>query len=444
MANKIPSAVDAEKSVLGAILLDNQTAPNIFDEISEYDFFEKNHATIFQAMKDLYHDRKSIDSTSLKSLLEHKAQLDQVGGLTYVLELADYTVSTDHIETYIEIVKDMSLKRDVIKMAQELATQGLTTDINSAHYLDQVESAILSLSQRRKVGAFKPIDEIISDVTEKIHHLQNQKGEVTGLKTGYATLDKFTNGLQPEELIILAARPAVGKSAFAMNLALNAAKFNKGGKAGVAIFSLEMSNEQLVTRMISSMSHIENSKLRTGYLSPQEWRNFEAMTNILNDYNIYFDDSSSSNINEIRAKCRRLAQDGKLDFVVIDYLQLIHAQGSNRQEEVSKISRSLKQMAKELRVPVLALSQLSRDVEKSTDKRPSLAHLRESGSIEQDADIVMFIHREEYYQAASDGEQTGQTEILIKKNRQGRIGDINFIFAPQYSRFDEQSNIEEQ
>jgi replicative DNA helicase len=228
-----------------------------------------------------------------------------------------------------------------------------------------------------------------------------------------------------------------------MNLALNAAKYNKGGKAGVAIFSLEMSNEQLVTRMIASMSHIENSKLRTGFLTPQEWRNYENMTGILNDYNIYFDDSSSSNINDIRAKCRRLAQEGKLDFVVIDYLQLIHADGNNRQEEVSKISRALKQMAKELRIPVLALSQLSRDVEKSTDKRPTLAHLRESGSIEQDADIVMFIHREEYYAASSDGAQTGQTEILVRKNRQGRIGEINFIFSPQYSRFDEQSNIEE-
>jgi len=444
MSTKVPHALDAEKSVLGAILLDSQTAPNIFDEVAESDFYINAHQLIFRAMKDLYNERKSIDYTSLKSTLEHKAQLETVGGLSYILELSEYTVTVDHIETYIEIVKDMSLKRDVIKVTQELAAQGLTTDINSATYLDKVEGAILSLSQRRKVGAFKDIEEVVTEVTEKLHHLQNQKGEVTGLKTGYATLDKYTNGLQPEELIILAARPAVGKSAFAMNLALNAAKLNKGGKAGVAIFSLEMSNEQLATRMISSMSNIENSKLRTGYLTPQEWRNYENMTSILNEYNIFFDDSSSSNVNEIRAKCRRLAQEGRLDFVVIDYLQLIHAEGSNRQEEVSRISRSLKQMAKELRVPVLALSQLSRDVEKTADKRPTLAHLRESGSIEQDADIVIFIHREEYYATQTDGEQTGQTEILIRKNRQGRIGDINFIFAPQFSRFDEQSPIEEQ
>lgn len=443
MANKIPNAVDAEKSVLGAILLDSQTAPNIFDEISESDFYLSQHAIIFRAMKDLFDGRKSIDYTSLKSILEHKSQLETIGGLSYILELSEYTVSIDHIETYIEIVKDLSLKRDVIRVAQELATQGLTTDINSAEYLDKVEGAILSLSQRRKVGAFKSVEDIVGDVTEKLHFLQNQKGEVTGLKTGYATLDKYTNGLQPEELIILAARPAVGKSAFAMNIALNAAKFNKGGKAGVAIFSLEMSNEQLVTRMISSMSHIENSKLRTGYLSAQDWRNYENMTGILNDYNIYFDDSASSNINDIRAKCRRLAQEGKLDFVVIDYLQLIHSEGNNRQEEVSRISRALKQMAKELRIPVLALSQLSRDVEKTADKRPTLAHLRESGSIEQDADIVIFIHREEYYNQSNDGDQTGQTEILVRKNRQGRIGDIKFIFSPQYSRFDEQSNMDE-
>ncbi|CDR31342.1 Replicative DNA helicase [Acholeplasma oculi] len=446
MASRIPNAVDAEKSVLGAIFLDSRTAPNIFDQIHESDFFLSQHAVIYQAMKDLFNSRKDIDLTSVKSTLEHKGQLDTVGGLTYILELSEYTVSVSHIDTYIEIVKDLSLKRDVIKITQELATKGLTSDIESAEYLDAVETAVLSLSQRRKVGAFKPIPEIVQEVREKMHHLHNNKGDVTGLKTGFTTLDKFTNGFQPEELIIIAARPAVGKSAFAMNLALNCATKNKNGKAGVAIFSLEMSNEQLVTRMISSMSNIENSKLRTGFLTPQEWRNFETFTDILNEYQIFFDDSSSSNINEIRAKCRRLSQEGKLDLVVIDYLQLIQAdmnKGSNRQEEVSKISRALKQMARELKIPVVALSQLSRDVEKSADKKPTLAHLRESGSIEQDADIVMFIHRDEYFNPKQEGEQSGHTELLVRKNRQGQIGDIKFIFSPQYSRFQEQSSVDE-
>ncbi|WP_025725077.1 replicative DNA helicase [Acholeplasma granularum] len=446
MTSRIPNAVDAEKSVLGAIFLDQQTAPNIFDEIRETDFYLNQHILIFQAMKDLFKERKSIDYTSVKSVLEHKSQLETVGGLLYLLELSEYTVSIDHLETYIEIVKDFSLKRDVIKVTQELATQGLTTDVNSAEYLDKVEQAILSLSQRRKVGQFTQLSEIVKSVSEKLHFLQNNKGEVTGLTTGYKTLDKFINGLQPEELIILAARPAVGKSALAMNIALNAAAKNKGGKAGVAIFSLEMSNDQLVSRMISNISNIENSKLRTGYLTATEWRNFEIFTERLNTYNIYFDDSSSSNINDIRAKCRRLAQEGKLDFIVIDYLQLISVdsnKSTNRQEAVSRISRELKQMAKELKVPILALSQLSRDVEKSDDKKPTLAHLRESGSIEQDADIVIFIHREDYYNQGAEGENSGQTEILVRKNRQGRIGDIKFIFTPQYSRFQEQSNLEE-
>ncbi len=447
MSSRIPNAVDAEKSVLGAIFLDNHTAPNIFDEIKEDDFFLVQHTYIYQAMKDLYNSRKDIDFTSVKTTLEHKSQLETVGGLSYLLELSDFTVSLEHIETYIEIVKDFSLKRDVIKVTQELATSGLTTDIESSAYLDKVESAILSLSQRRKVGAFKPLPEIVKGVSEKLRFLNTHKGDVTGLKTGFTTLDEYTNGLQPEELIILAARPAVGKSAFAMNIALNAATHNKNGKAGVAIFSLEMSNEQLVTRMISSMSNIENSKLRTGKLTPQEWRQYETFTELLNEYNIYFDDSASSNISDIRAKCRRLAQEKKLDLVVIDYLQLIRADESknaNRQEEVSRISRALKQMAKELKVPVLALSQLSRDVEKSADKKPTLAHLRESGSIEQDADIVMFIHRDEYFNVKKDQEQSGDTEILVRKNRQGRVGDIKFIFAPQYSRFSEQSKVDDQ
>lgn len=446
MASKLPNSIDAERSVLGAIFLDAKTAPAIFDSVREEDFFDQNHMMIYQTMKDLFNARKDIDYSSVSSVLQHKGQLETIGGLNYLLELSNYTVSLEHLDTYIDIVRDFSLKRDVIKVTQGLATDGLTSDIESAQYLDRVEAQILALSQRRKVGVFKPVPEIVKEVRDKMHFLQHHKGGITGLTTGFTTLDSFINGLQPEELIVLAARPSMGKSALAMNIALNAAMYNKEGKAGVAIFSLEMSNEQLVTRMISSLTNIENSKLRTGFLTPQEWKQFELYTERINSHNIFFDDSSSSNISEIRAKCRKLAQEKKLDLVVIDYLQLIHADGSknaNRQEEVSKISRALKQMAKELKVPVIALSQLSRDVEKSTDKRPLLAHLRESGSIEQDADIVMFIHREEYYNRKKDQEQSGDAEIIVAKNRQGRIGEIRFIFSTQHSRFAERSNIDD-
>lgn len=444
MANKLPQSLEAEKSVLGAMFLDQKTVPSILDEVREEDFFDQSHLMIFQSIKDLFHQRKNIDYTSVTSNLESKGQLETVGGLGAIIELSNYTVSLEHLETYIEIIKDFSLRRDVIKVTQGLATDGLTSDISAADYLDRVESQILSLSQRRKVGAFKPVPEVVKDIKEKMLYLQNNKGNITGLTTGFTTLDAHTNGLQPEELIILAARPSMGKSAFAMNLAVNAAMYNKNGKAGVAIFSLEMSNEQLATRMISSLSNIENSKLRTAHLTAQEWKQFELYTDRLNSYNIFFDDSSSASISEIRAKCRKLSQEKKLDLVVIDYLQLIRGDDSknpNRQEEVSKISRSLKQMAKELKVPVIALSQLSRDVEKTADKRPLLAHLRESGSIEQDADIVMFIHRDDYYNR--EGEPTGDAEVIIAKNRQGKIGDIKFIFASQYSRFSERSDLEE-
>src|SRR5690606_36573987 len=443
MASKLPHSSEAEKSVLGAIFLDNNQAPAIFDAVREEDFFDPNHQFIYQAMKDLFQNRRDIDITSISSHLQNKGQLETVGGISYLLELSNFTVSVEHIETYIDIVKDYSLKRDVIQVTQSLATDGLTIDIDSIEYLDKVESMVLQLSQRRKVGGFKPVPEIIKEVRDKMHFLQSNKG-VTGLSTGFTTLDEYMNGMEPEALIIIAARPSMGKSAFAMNLALDAAMYNKGGKAGVAIFSLEMSNEQLVSRMISSLSNIENSKLRTGHLTSQEWKHFELYTERIQNYNIFFDDSTASNINEIRARCRKLAQEKKLDLVVIDYLQLIHADmrgNASRQEEVSKISRALKQMAKELKVPVIALSQLSRDVEKTGDKKPLLAHLRESGSIEQDADIVMFIHRDEYYNR--DKEPSGDAEIILAKNRQGRIGSIKFIFQTQYSRFAERANIDE-
>ncbi len=439
MAKILPHSIEAEKSILGAIFLDPSCAPTVFDSLSEHDFFDANLIIIFQAIKDLFTTRKEIDYTSVSAQLNHKAQLDQVGGLSVLIELSNYTVSLEHLETYISIVKDYSLKRDVIRVTQELSTTGLTSDIDATKYIDDVESAIMSLSQRRKVGVFKAVEEVVSDIRDKMKTLQHNKGGITGLTTGFSNLDKRINGLQPEELIILAARPAMGKSALAMNMAFNAAKLNKNGRCGVAIFSLEMSNEQLVTRMISSMTNIDNSKLRTGFLTPQEWKHFENQTDVLNNLNIYFDDSATVNIADIRAKCRRLYQEGKLDFVVIDYLQLIKAddRSSSRQEEVSKISRSLKQMAKELKIPVLALSQLSRDVEKTEDKKPTLAHLRESGSIEQDADIVMFIHRDEYYSKTK--EPTGNAEVIIAKNRQGSTGTVEFLLALQHSRFTERS-----
>ena len=271
---------------------------------------------------------------------------------------------------------------------------------------------------------------------------RDKKGGITGLRTGFSNLDSLTAGLQPEELIILAARPSMGKSAFAMNLALNVAKRNKDGQAGVAIFSLEMSNEQLAGRMLSSESNIENTKIKTGHLTPREWQFLEGGMQSLAKLHIAFDDSAAVTVSDIRAKCRKLSQEGKLDFVVIDYLQLIKGEtrSGNRQEEVAKISRGLKQMARELKVPILALSQLSREVEKREDKRPVLADLRESGSIEQDADIVMFLYRKDYYER-DEKNLTGEVDLSVAKNRQGIAGITqHFMFDTAYSRFTAQAD----
>ena len=293
---------------------------------------------------------------------------------------------------------------------------GLTKKIRATDYIDDTEEKIFDLVRRRKASEFVRINQVVGEVKEKAESRKN-KGALTGLSTGFGIMDQITSGLQPEELIILAARPSMGKSAFAMNIALNVAKHNKDQKASVAVFSLEMSNEQLVGRMMASESRVENRKIKTGELTPKEWQFVDSAVESLGRLNVFFDDSSAISVQDIRSKCRKLRQEGKLDFVVIDYLQLIKGDdskgGVNRQEEVAKISRQLKTMARELKIPVMALSQLSRGVEKRDDKRPVLADLRESGSIEQDADIVLFLYRDEYYSHGK--EDNGETELSFAK-----------------------------
>lgn len=444
MAKKMPHHVDAERAILGSILLEPKSMSMIVDQMDAQRFYDQKHVLIYEAMRNLFEEGQSIDYASLSSNLEAKESLVKAGGLDYLVELTQFVPSSHHIETYIDLVRSAALKRDIIKVASDIAEEGLSSDLKANDFLDLAETRIFELSKQRKIGFFTDLKSIVAEVKEKTEQNRDRKSGITGLATGYESLDKSTSGLQPEELIILAARPAMGKSAFAMNLATNIAKRNKNGKAGVAIFSLEMSNDQLVTRMISNEAGIENSKLRSGHLTPAEWTLLENKTDILNHLNVYFDDSASSSINDIRAKCRKLSQEGNLDFVVIDYLQLIGAddRSGNRQEEVSKISRALKQMARELKIPVMALSQLSRSVETREDKTPLLSDLRESGSIEQDADIVMFLYREEYYKKGdTPGASTAQ--LIIAKNRQGSLGNLNFVFAPQYSRFTQQINREE-
>lgn len=441
----LPHYYEAEQSVLGVILLNPKQITSVIDQLNKDDFYVLSHSLIYDAMISLYREDLTIDYASIAAKLENEQNLGKAGGIDYLLLLTELVPATSHLETYINLVKDGSLKRQVIKTAEKILDDGYDGKYNASDYIDDAEARIFELAQKRKTTLFLTLREVISEVKEKTEKNRDKKGGITGLQTGFSNLDNITNGLQPEELIILAARPSMGKSAFAMNLALNVAKRNDDGKARVAIFSLEMSNEQLVSRMLSSESNIENTKIRTGALSSREWQFLEAGMQSLSRLPIVFDDSSAVTVQDIRAKCRKIAQEDRLDFVVIDYLQLIKGdeRSGNRQEEVAKISRSLKQMAKELKVPILALSQLSREVERREDKMPILADLRESGSIEQDADIVMFLYRADYY-AKDEESKTGEVELKIAKNRQGITGSKLFYrFDTEYSRFTAQSDRED-
>jgi replicative DNA helicase len=442
MAKSLPHHHEAEQSVLGTIFLDPKEIVSVVDQLNNEDFFEQAHQLIFEAMKELHNNTMKIDYTSVAAKLEEGQNLQKAGGMKYLLALSETVPSTKHLETYVELVRDGSMKRQVIQLASEILETGYSGDMDANEYLTLAEESIFALAQKRKTSEFSELADVIREVKEKTEKNRDKKGGITGLRTGFSNLDQLTAGLQPEELIILAARPSMGKSAFAMNLALNVAKRNKDGQSGVAIFSLEMSNEQLAARMLSSESNIENNKIKTGHLTSREWQFLEGGMQSLSKLHISFDDSAAVSVADIRAKCRKLSQEGKLDFVVIDYLQLIKGddRSGNRQEEVAKISRSLKQMARELKIPILALSQLSREVEKREDKRPVLADLRESGSIEQDADIVMFLYRNDYY-VHNPENKTGEVELSIAKNRQGMAGiRLGFRFDTEFSRFTAQSD----
>lgn len=439
MVKQLPNSLEAEQTILSLMIMNQNTVGQIIDSLFDEDFFDTRNRLIFQAIKDLYNNGSVISLTTVTNQLKDKKQFSKAGDMAYLLSVTSLVTSESHLYTYVSIVKDNSIKRQVIETAQAIADRGLTNhSLLASEFLDSAEAEIFAISQRRRSSEFNEIGPIIDKVKKTIEDARD-KSEISGLRTGISKLDQLTKGFQPEELIILAARPGMGKSALAMNLAINIAKHNKGGKAGVAIFSLEMNNEQLVMRMLSHETNINNNTLKSGYLTHQDWQQFELRTQHLRSYNIFFDDSSASNLSEIRTKCRKLKQEGKLEFLIIDYLQLISEKGVNRQEQVSAISRSLKQLARELKIPVLALSQLSREIEKRSkeDRRPVLADLRESGSIEQDADIVMFLYREDVYEPELRGESHSNTELIIQKNRSGGLGSVDLLFFPEYSRFSE-------
>lgn len=440
----VPCNVEAEIALIGCILMDENLIIELSDILIPDDFYDAKNRLIYRTMLNLSKEGKNIDVTTVVSTLEANHLLEQCGGIDYLSSIADRSYSTLNFESYCDLVSEAAMKRTTIQKLTKLAQDGYDSKVEAFDYVDLVEKEVFELSKRRKVDSFKPISVVSKTVMTNTEQNSSRTDEVVGLDTGFGCLNKYTQGFQPGQLIILAARPAMGKSAMAMNLAVRVARANKGGRATVAIFSLEMSAEQLVERMIACDSNIRLNNIKNGRIGTKnDWTRFNTACNNLGQLNLYFDDSSDASISSIRAKCRKLASDTGLDFIVIDYLQLIESDNMNsratQQERVSKISRSLKLMARELNVPVLALSQLSREVEKRDDKKPIMADLRDSGSIEQDADIVMFLYREDYYNKSST--RKNEADLIISKNRSGSTNNgLPFMFTGEYSRFTEKKD----
>lgn len=444
--NLPPQNIEAEQAVLGAIFLNTDALADAMEYVEADDFYRRAHQILFQAMVDLNNDGEAIDVLTVQNYLTTNNQLDDVGGVAYIAELATSVPTAANAGYYAKIVEEKSMLRRLISTATNIITQANNGDDDVPSLLDSAERQIMDVSERRNRSGFREIKDVLNETLSDIDRLSQQSEDITGLPTGYREFDKMTAGLQPDNLIILAARPAVGKTAFALNIAQNVATSTD---TSVAIFSLEMSAESLVNRMLCAEGSINANHLRTGQLDEGEWQNLIVAMGALSNTSIFIDDTPGIKMAEIRAKCRRLAKEkGNLGLVVIDYLQLI--EGSNkesRQQEVSEISRQLKKLAKELSVPILALSQLSRGVEQRQDKRPVLSDIRESGSIEQDADIVAFLYRDDYYErgeskSEEDGDDqdslnqdVGEVELIIEKNRAGARGTVKLLFIKSYNKF---------
>lgn len=427
-----PNNLEAEQAVIGAIFLDPDSFSTAAERLVPTDFYRTNHQVIFEAMVQLFERGEPIDLVTVTTLLADNNKLDVAGGVTYLTDLASSVPTAANIDYYSKIVEEKSLLRRLIQTATNIVTQTYSREDEVEEVLDEAERSILEVASRKNVNAFKPIKDVLIDVYDNIEKLHHAKDDVTGIPTGYRDLDRMTSGFQKNDLIIIAARPSMGKTAFALNIAQNVA-INTG--ENVAIFSLEMGAEQLVQRMLCAEGNIDSQRLRTGKLEQEDWSKLTMAMGSLSHAGIYIDDSPGIRVTDIRSKCRRLKQEHGLGMIFIDYLQLI--QGSersreNRQQEVSEISRSLKALARELEVPLIALSQLSRGVESRQDKRPMMSDLRESGSIEQDADIVGFLYREDYYEKESENQNI---EIIIAKQRNGPTGTVELAFVKEYNKF---------
>ena len=430
MKKEIPNNIEAEQAVLGAMLLSKYALQKAIETLTSDSFFLQKHGKIFDAIKELASSEVAIDITTLTSKLKDKNILNEIGGVEYLSEILELTPTAANVDSYIKIVEDKSILRNLINEATEIATLGYTNEYSVTETLDKAESKILSVVKNRKSSEFKQIPEVLNEIQENLEKLASNKGKISGLPSGFYDLDNLTDGFHENELIIIAARPAMGKTALALNMATNVALKSK---KSVIIFTLEMRAEQLVSRMISSLGQVEAKKIQNGSLDSKDWQRVNEAMSQLSETNIYIDDSPGITIGDIKAKARRVASnDENLGMILIDYLTLIGSMGryaGNRQQEVSEISRALKMLALELKIPVVTLAQLSRTPELRENKRPVLSDLRESGSIEQDADIVAFIYRDDYYNEASKiDDNMSKTEIIIRKNRNGRIGTAELLF----------------
>ena len=433
----MPNNIEAEKSVLGACFLSKYALEKACDNLSQEKFFDEKNGKIFAAISKMHEEKTPLDLTTLTTELQNRNTLHEIGGVEYLTEILNFVPTATNIDYYIKDVEESALLRNLIETATSIATDGYNTEDDVNETLDSAERKILNIVKNRKTTEFKSIQEVMARTEANLEQLAESKGEVTGLATGWYDLDKLTAGLHENQLIIIAARPAMGKTAFALNLATNVA-INSGKT--VALFNLEMGAEQLANRIISSLGQIEGYKLQTGRLMNEDWKRVNEAVSQLEDANMFIDDTPGITVSEIRSKCRRLKNSDKgLDCIIIDYLQLISSSSKysgQRTNEVSEISRDLKKLAMELEVPVIALAQLSRGVEQREDKRPLMSDLKESGSIEQDADIVMFLYCDDYYKFKSKDRPTlSPTELIISKHRSGGTGTIDLIFERTYTNF---------
>ena len=429
----LPHSIEAEQSVIGAMIMDKDANVAASEILTGEDFYSKQYGALFEAMVELNDEGKPVDTVTLQDRLREKDVPPEVSSLEFIRELLNTLPTSAHIKNYANIVAEKAMLRRLIKLNEEIANTCYVGKDSLENILEDTEKRVFNLVQRRNTDSFVPIRQVVMNAMDQIEKASKNKGSVTGIATGFIDLDYRTAGMQPSDLVLIAARPSMGKTAFVLNIAQHVAfKLEQT----VAIFSLEMSKEQLVNRLFSLESKVDAQKLRTGNLSANDWEKLIETAGVIGKSNLIIDDTPGITIGEMRSKCRKYKLEYDLKMIIIDYLQLMSGSGGrndSRQQEISDISRSLKALARELGVPVLALSQLSRAVEQRPDHRPMLSDLRESGAIEQDADVVMFIYRDDYYN--KDTEKKGIAEIIVAKQRNGPIGTIELVWLPEYTKF---------